>query len=142
MSSGFAFAGDLAAQPRSVRARRALIAAVAVAAILGLAAGHASAPNAPEPALVNLVRFMAVIKLAMAAAAAWLLHWRLARPAAGAATAGAILAVCAMAAAPGLIWGMAHVLLAAALFHAGLLALLAMAWSDKGRDVIGRTARL
>jgi hypothetical protein len=82
------------------------------------------------PALARLMRFMAVVKMGMALCATAALLWRLGaavtlpRFGAYAITAGA------MAAGPGLIWGMVHVALGALLLHGGLIAILVLLWRD------------
>ena len=80
--------------------------------------------------LTRLLRFMAVIKGAMALGAVGALFWRLGSDvslgrfvAYGACCAG-------MVAGPGLIWGMVHVGLGALLLHGGLIVLLVLLWRD------------
>lgn len=111
-----------------------LYAAVGTAAVGGLLVGRAVSGDIGgyEDKLVLLLRFMAAMKTAGVVAAALLVHWRLSRPIAPRLALGYGAALVLMAAAPGLIWSLAHVGLAAGLFHAGLLAFLVLAWRDDG----------
>ncbi len=74
---------------------------------------------------------MAVMKAAIAVAAAAAVFWRLgvAVPLRWLAAYG--VAGGAMAAGPGMIWAMAHVGLGALLLHGGLLATILLLWRDK-----------
>ena len=112
----------------------ALVAATAAGLLLGQAGATDS--GAFEPRLLLLLRFMAALKFAGVVAAALLVHWRLTRPASPRLALAYVATVAAMALAPGLIWSLSHVGLAAALFHAGLLGFLVLAWKDK--DVLPR----
>ena len=73
---------------------------------------------------------MAIVKAALAAGAVALVWWRSAYPASRRAMLAYVAACLLMAAAPGLIWSMAHVILGAVLFHAGLALLLLVCWTD------------
>ena len=108
------------------------ILAVGGATITGLVAGRWSGGStlAWDPQLVVLLRFMAAVKLAAVVAASALALWRARAPVSSRAAVVAAAALASMALAPGLIWSLAHVGLAAGLFHAGLLTLLVMAWRD------------
>ena len=110
----------------------ALCASSGAALLAGVTIGHAPAADLgiTEDKLLLLLRFMAVMKLATAVAALLLARWRLTRPIAPALALGYCAAVTLMALAPGLIWSLAHIALAAGVFHAGLLAFLVMAWRD------------
>ena len=114
------------------RARRmALAIAVVIALASGAAAGATQAPAAASDAdFLVLVRFLALVKAAMALVAAALVAWRLgsaiARPLAWAYMASVSL----MALAPGLIWHEALLPLASGAFHSGLLLGLALAAGD------------
>jgi hypothetical protein len=110
--------------------RAALIGTALLAAIAGFAFAGAAAPGEPELAL--LIRFMAVIKAAMALGAVALVAWRLTLPATPRLAFAGIAACALMAAGPGLIWGMQHVIAGAVLFHAGFALLLVLAWRDRG----------
>ena len=116
--------------------------AVGGATLAGLVAGRWSGNStlAWDPQLVVLLRFMAAVKLAAVIAASALTLWRARAPFSARATVTAIAALAAMALAPGLIWSLAQVGLAAGLFHAGLLTLLVMAWRDDRVPVRARPA--
>jgi hypothetical protein len=105
----------------------ALLTLAALAAAAGLLA---TGPALVDPELVMLLRFMAVLKAAMAIGALVLVAWRLRRPAGPALAASGIASVAFMAAGAGLIWSLGHVALGAVLFHAGLFTLLVAAWRD------------
>jgi hypothetical protein len=106
--------------------------AFAVAAAAG-AASIALAPAYADPDLVLLMRFMAVVKAAMALGALAAIDWRLRR---GDVTAGMATVYGAsgvmLAASPGLIFSLAHVIAGAMLFHTGLFLFIAAAWRDRG----------
>ena len=122
----------LSMAPRA--SRPILVAATGLAALAGFlvtspdAAAAAVANAGPE--LTRLLRAMAGLKMLMAGGAAAGVLWRLgSRVAPGWLV--AYLACCAaMAAAPGLIWSMAHVGAGALLLHGGLLASLVLLWRD------------
>ncbi len=126
--------------------RAALAAAVILATVAAFAAGRdaasAWAVQASGPELTQLLRFMAVVKLGMALGASGLAWWRLGNPL-SAGLALSYLAACAlMAAAPGLIWSMGHVVLGAVLFHAGFALLLLLGWADRGEIQAATLGRL
>lgn len=104
-----------------------LAVAVIGAAALGLMAGGA----AVDPELAMLLRFMAVVKAAMAMAAAMLVAWRLGQPVRPAVAVGYIVAVSSMAAGTGLIWQLQHVAMGAVMVHGGLVTLAALGWMDR-----------
>ncbi len=101
--------------------------AVAGAAASGLMAGGA----AVDPELALLLRFMAVVKAAMAMAAMALVAWRLNGPVRPAAALGYVAAVSSMAAGAGLIWQLQHVAAGAVMVHGGVAALAVLAWMDR-----------
>jgi hypothetical protein len=109
-----------------------LVAAAALAAgfLATDRAASAQAVAQAGPELVRLLRAMAAIKALMAIAAGAAVLWRLGSAATPPWLAGYALACGAMAAAPGLIWDMAHVTLGAALLHGGLLACIVLLWRD------------
>ncbi len=117
------------------RSRRRLALALAVlAAFAGFAAGAAWAAPAPtgmEADLGRLLRLMAVLKVAMAAGAAWLVDWRLRAPITPRLAVGYPMSVALMAAAPGLIWHLVPVIAGALVFHAGLVLILLLAYVDR-----------
>ncbi len=108
-----------------------LILAVAVlgAAIVSLLT--TADPSAADPELLMLLRFMAVVKAAMALGAAALVAWRLGRPVRPATGIGYVAATSSMAAGAGLIWQLEHVAAGAVLVHGGLVAMGALAWMDR-----------
>jgi hypothetical protein len=130
-----------AAPPKTtVLAQRGLlIAVVAIAAIGGVlvtspaAVSNAVAQSGPD--LTRLLRAMAGIKAMAAIGVVGVLYWRLASPVSRARLAGYALAACAMAAGPGLIWGMVHVGLGALLLHGGLLVGVVVLWRDPAMAV-------
>ena len=116
----------------------AVVLAVAAAFAVGQDAASASAVEVAGPDLTRLLRFMAVVKASLAAGAVGLVWWRSGYPATLRSMLSYAVACLLMAAAPGLIWSMAHVALAAVMFHAGLALLLLVCWTDRGsaRDLI------
>jgi hypothetical protein len=100
------------------------------AGFLGLLIGLQSQHPPMDAELVPLLRFMAVIKGAMAVGAAALVQWRL-QGEAGAVLKWSLLgALALMMVAPGVIWGLNHIVLGALLFHAGLVVFLVAAARD------------
>jgi hypothetical protein len=89
--------------------------------MLGCLTTAGSAFGTAEHELLLILRFMAVVKLAMALAAALLLDWRLGYSASPGLAGAYLLALGLMAAAPGLIWAMAYLVPAAVAFHGGIL---------------------
>ncbi len=75
---------------------------------------------------------MAAIKLLLAGLAGAVLYWRLGAALGAARLAAYLAAGGAMAAGPGLIWGLTHVVAGAALLHGGLLATILLLWRDPG----------
>jgi len=123
------------AKPRGAASRlswTAILCAAAISAgVAGVLLGRVAAdPGSMEWQLVLLLRFMAAVKGAMALGALALAMWRLRRPASDRLALGYIVAVAAMAAAPGLIWSLGAIVPGAATFHAGLLFYLVLAWRD------------
>ncbi len=90
--------------------------------------------------LTRLLRFMAVIKGGMALAAVGAVLWRLGSDVSLGRFVTYGTCCAAMAAGPGLIWGMAHVGLGALLLHGGLFALLVLLWCDPAIPVRLETA--
>ena len=130
------------ATSRSVSPRVALHAGLLAASTTGVLLGQSGAGDTSgfEPNLLLLLRFMAALKFAGVVAAALLVHWRLTRPTPRRLALGYVAAIATMAVAPGLIWSLSHVAVAAVLFHAGLLGFMALAWKDT--DALpDRTAR-
>lgn len=127
------------------RTARILLASIVIGAV-GLSFALVDAPASSRAVanagneLTRLLRFMAVIKGGMALGAVGAVLWRLGSDVSLGrfVTYGACCA--AMAAGPGLIWGMAHVGLGALLLHGGLLALLILLWRDPAIPVRLETA--
>lgn len=125
---------------RVAPSRRALFAvgvvvSVGAAALATSSAGVAGVRADAGSELVMLLRFMAAIKAAMALGAIVLIGWRLGFAAPVTLALAYAVAAMAMAAAPVLIWQLAHVAIGAMLFHSGLIVLLGAAWIDRG-DVV------
>ncbi|WP_428394952.1 hypothetical protein [Lichenicoccus sp.] len=111
-------------------ATRALL-LLAVAA--GLAAGTIAAISAPatvDADMAHLLRAMALLKAAIAVVVTGAVLWRFGAPVGPIRLAGYALACAAMAAGPGLIWGMVHLGAGALLLHGGLLAAIVLFWRD------------
>jgi hypothetical protein len=129
--------------PPSVAARRtrgiALLSTVLLAAAAGFATGAwtgAAAIDQAGPELRHLMRFMAALKALLALAAAAAVVTRLNAPdgpaVGGVRFAAYTVATAAMAAGPGLIWGMTHIVAGSILLHGGLLATVLLLWRDPG----------
>ena len=80
--------------------------------------------------LTQLLRFMALLKASLALGAVAVVLWRFGVAASAPWLIAYLVSAAAMAAGPGLIWGMAHVGLGALLLHGGLLATLLLTWRD------------
>ena len=111
--------------------------AVLLVALVAAAAGFmATDPQtvaravALDPELAWLLRAMAVLKMAAAAAVTAGIAWRLGSAATPVWLAGYALALAATWAGPGLIWDMAHLRLGALLLHGGLAGALVLLWRD------------
>ena len=122
---------------------------LAGAVLLGAAVGFAMA-QAPATAqaaadagaeLTRLLRAMAVLKMALIAGAVWLVDWRLRFPLALRLAAGYVTTAGIMAAGPGLIWGMDHVVLGAVLLHGAAAVLLVLFLRDPGSPAMAWAAR-
>ena len=108
--------------------------AVASGAVWGFwdtgAADSAQAVAGAGADLARLLRFMAVIKAAMALGALAAIWWRLGLAASPVRLSVYLATAAAMGAGPGLIWAMAHVAWGALLLHGGLFAALILLWRD------------
>jgi hypothetical protein len=117
-----------------VVARTLLVAVIALA----FAGGLLATPSADTTRLIasdggawaSLLRAMAALKLLFAAAASAAVLWRLGAPISALGWTGYALAAAATWAGPGLIWGLAHIPLGAALLHGGLIATALLLWRD------------
>jgi hypothetical protein len=78
----------------------------------------------------NLLRAMAVLKLLFAGAVTAAIIWRLGAPISATKWSGYAVAVAAIWAGPGLIWGLAHIVLGTLLLHGGLIAAAVLVWRD------------
>ena len=149
MSHSIAATGTTTAVHR-LSARSLLAAAV----VLGTVAGFYATPHTTSaaaiadagPDLVRLLRGMALLKVALVAGAAWFAGWRLRFPARPPLAALYVASLGIMAAGPGLIWSMAHVVLGAVLLHVSLATLLVLFWRDPGSPAmlparLGRVSR-
>ena len=105
----------------------------AAALLLGLSAGSAlaGAADGTEPTLLTLLRFMAIVKGALALAAGAALTWRSFRPIPGGARIAYLLFLTILAAGPVPIWAGAQVWAGALLVHSGLIGLAVTAWRDR-----------
>ncbi len=106
-----------------------LLLALAVLGAAALALTTQAGPHDPE--LATLLRFMAVVKAAMALGAAALVGWRFGSPTRPAAALAYIAGASGMAAGAGLIWQLGHIGAGALLVHGGLVALAGIAWLDR-----------
>jgi hypothetical protein len=115
-------------------ARGILAAAILAAVAAGLVATGADATSQAVAQagadLSRLLRAMAALKALMAVAAAGAVLWRLGVPVTLPWLSAYAAGCAAMAAGPGIIWGMAHVGLGAVLLHGGLLATVLLLWRD------------
>ncbi len=118
----------------ALTARASMILVLMVAVVTGwLATGEDATTRAVAAAgddLVRLLRSMAALKALIALGAAAALVWRLGAPVSRARFALYAVAAAAMAAGPGVIWGMAYVRTGAMLLHAGLAVVAVTLWRD------------
>jgi hypothetical protein len=112
---------------------------VFAAAGIALEAGRVTGADADafDSKLLLLLRFMAVVKFLGVLVAAAVLQWRFRTSVTGPKATVYLVALAAMAAAPGLIWSLGGIALGAFLFHAGLLAFLCLAWKDEAVAISG-----
>ncbi len=117
--------------PAAARGAVLLVAlAAAAAGFMAIDAQTVARAVSLDPALAWLLRAMAVLKMAAAAAATAGIAWRLGSTATPPWIAGYVLALAATWAGPGLIWDMAHLRLGALLLHGGLAGALVLLWRD------------
>ncbi|MFN2287967.1 MAG: hypothetical protein ABR578_06495 [Chromatocurvus sp.] len=117
--------------------RTTLVAGLLVAVAAGLIVSRGAAGYASDAELALLLRFMGIIKLATAAAAAGLVAWRLKSPLSRRLRLVAIVACWCLAMGATLITSLAYLIPALALFHVGLLSLIVVA-SLETRPARGR----
>lgn len=106
----------------------------ATAAIILAAGTHdaaAQATRAADPELLAVLRLMAGIKAAAATGLLALAQWRLRLPAPPLLAPALVGAGMLMACGPPLIWTMALVGLGVLSFYAGLVAMIALLWTDR-----------
>ncbi|MFN2330024.1 MAG: hypothetical protein ABR612_14000 [Chromatocurvus sp.] len=115
--------------------RTVLVAGLLVAIAGGLIVSRGAVAYAGDAELALLLRFMGVIKLLTAAAAASLLMWRLKSPLSPRLCRVAIVACWCLAMGATLITSLAYLMPAIILFHVGLLSLIVVALLE------GRPAR-
>lgn len=84
-----------------------------------------------DPALTNLLRFMAVVKAAMVGGVAAGTMWRLRRPGVSGPVAAYATACAIMAAGLWPIWAGTHVAAGAALVHGGFVLAAVVGWRDR-----------
>ena len=124
----------------AVTNRAIIIASFALATAAGFLATDthqgAAAAALAGPDLVRLLRAMAAIKSLMALAAVGATLWRLGAPVGSGKLLAYTIACAAMAAGPGLIWGMAHVGTGALLLHGGLAAAVLLLWRDPATSML------
>jgi hypothetical protein len=89
-----------------------------------------AAPVATPADLARLLRFMALIKGGIAVAALGAVWWRLRVPVTMKLSLAYVVGTWIMLGASVAIWQLAHMVLAAVAFHAGMLAVLVAAWRD------------
>ncbi len=115
-------------------ARGMLLAAVLAAGLAAyLSTDPVSAARAAARAggdLTLLLRAMAAIKMALAAAVLAGMWWRMATPTPAGRLAAYLVAAAAMSAGPVMIWDLTRVAPGALALHAGLLTGLALLWRD------------
>ena len=115
--------------------RTTLVAGLLLAVAAALIVSRGAPAYAGDAELALLLRFMGLIKLVMAAAAAGLLAWRLQSPLNRRLRLVASVACWFLAMGATLITSLAYLIPALALFHVGLLSLIAVAFLE------GRSAR-
>jgi hypothetical protein len=115
---------------RPARWSALLLAGVAAAAALALAVGDPAVLLERDRELGTLLRGMAAIKALLVAVAVAAVVWRLRQPVSVRLALGYLAGVWAMTAATAAIWQLTAIGAAAALFHAGEVAVLVLAWRD------------
>ncbi len=115
-------------------ARSLLLAVIAVASAGGVLVTDGAATarmiaSAGED-WANLLRAMAALKLLFAGAASAVVLWRLGAPISATRWSAYALAAGAAWAGPGLVWGLAHIVLGSLLLHGGLIAMALLIWRD------------
>ncbi len=122
--------GSQVLRSRPLVLRSALLLGSAAAVFIASSSANRAALSGVEPALVVLLRGMALIKALIAMTAMGLAFWRFARPITFPAAGGVLVGVWALVGASVLIWQLDAILMAAGMFHLALFALLVIAWRD------------
>ena len=122
-----------------LRLRLWLLGACAAAVAVGAWIGDPAARLQADPELATLLRGMAVLKGALLAVALAILTWRFGHPLPRPVAVGYVASAVAMSFATALIWQLSMLPFAAASFHVGLLACLAIAWRADGARPSGPT---
>lgn len=126
-------AASLLKVSRSTLLRMGLLIGCIACAVVGWAAAS-GAPHPVEPGLAVLLRGMAAIKGLLAVLAASLVYWRFGLPISARAAWAYTTCAGLMSVACALIWQLGFISLEAALFHAGGIGALCVAWRE-GRQL-------
>jgi hypothetical protein len=110
--------------------RSLLVSGCLLAVWLAAATAAPSAASAGDPDLARLLRGMAVIKGSAVLLFLGLLWWRFGAPIGFSVAAAYLIGAAALSAATMLIWQLAWIGAAAAIFHVAALMLLVLAWRD------------
>ena len=102
-----------------------------LACALGGTIGYDRPVGHMEPGLRHLLVLMALLKSAMAIAAAFLVQLRMESEIRAPMTLGYVSAVALMCVAQAMMWHPVHLVAAGILFHAGLLLFLGLAYADR-----------
>ena len=113
--------------------RSLLIVACVAAGLVALPWGDPAAFLQADPELGQLLRAMALLKVVMVVAALALVAWRLGYPVSRGVEVGYVAGAAAMVGASVLLWNLAHIGVAALVFHLGAGLLIAGAFFDDGR---------
>lgn len=123
----------------STAGRRAVVVAVVlVATALAAALARPQPALLADPELARLLRWMALLKAGIAAAAFALVWWRAGRAILPARLLAYALGTAILAAAAVMVWQLAVVAATSVVFHATLLALAVLALGDGGAGVARR----
>lgn len=120
--------------------RAMLLAGCALAVALAASLGDPASYLVADPQLARLLRGMALIKGAIALAAAGALWWRLKWPISGRMAAAYLAGGSLLAGASMMVWQLTMIPLAAIGFHAVEISLLCVAWRDHRGETGGQVA--
>jgi heme A synthase len=105
-----------------------------VAAAVGVVVGRGAGVAVADVDLARLMHFTAAVKALLSVGIGAVIWWRVGHPLTAGVGVVYFVAAVSLLVAPGLLWQMAHLPLAAALFHVGLVGfLVAMAVDKAGR---------